>query len=121
MNKFFTRQKSNEGKKFPLYYPDGTASEFHLIVVGIDSDIFKRAEATAKRQAVDLATIKDQDERADKVREIETKMIARLVTGWNLEEEFTYDNVVKFLTEAPQIAEMVNRVSANRIAFFGQK
>lgn len=119
MQEFFTRQKASEGRKLPLYLPNGEASDHWLQVRGVDSDEFKQAENAAKREAVKLAEIEDVQERAEAVRTTELKCIAALIAGWSFEQEFTEDNVVTFLREAPQIADMVNRYAANRKAFFG--
>jgi hypothetical protein len=121
MKEFYTREKSNEGVKLPLYYPDGTPSEHWLTVRGIDSDAFRMAESKAKRKAVEIAQIENEQERAEKVRETEIGCIAALIAGWSFEKELTTDNVYEFLTEAPQIADMVNRFAARRAEFFGKK
>jgi hypothetical protein len=121
MQEFFTRQTANEGVKLPLYRPDGTLSEHWLQVRGVDSDHFRRAEAKGKRKAVELAQIEDEQKRADAVRETELECIAALVAGWSFEQEATLINVVNFLREAPQIADMVNRFAARRAEFFSKK
>lgn len=121
MKEFYTRQKANEGVKLPLFHPDGTMSDHWFMVRGIDSDHFRRAESLAKRKAVELAQIEDPNERAEKVRDTELTCIAALVAGWSFEEECTTDNVVSFLREAPQIADMVNRYAARRAEFFSKK
>ena len=121
MKEFYTRQTANEGVQLPLYYPDGTVSEHWIKVRGVDSDHFRQAEAKAKRSAVELAQIKDEQKRAEAVRETELECIAALVSGWSFPEEANHDNVVNFLREAPQIADMVNRFAARRAEFFGKK
>jgi hypothetical protein len=90
-------------------------------VRGVDSDHFRRAEAKAKRKAVELAQIEDEQKRAEAVRETELECIAALVAGWSFEQEANLINVVNFLREAPQIADMVNRFAARRAEFFSKK
>ncbi|ANO57507.1 hypothetical protein [Vibrio phage vB_VhaS-tm] len=119
MQEFFTRQKANEGKKVPLYLPNGEPSEHWIQIRGVDSDQFKEAERAAKRKAIEFAQIEDTKERAEAVREAELGCIAALVVDWSFDQECTPDNVVNFLREAPQIADMVNRYAANRKSFFG--
>lgn len=121
MEQFFTREKANEGVDLPLYLPNGELSEYNITVRGIDSDAFREAETTAKRKAIDVAQIKNPDERALAVKTVQIECIASLVAGWNLPTEYTHNNVVKLLTEAPQIADMVNRFAAQRAAFFVKK
>jgi hypothetical protein len=121
MKEFYTRQTANEGVQLPLYHPDGTLSEHWIKVRGVDSDQFRQAEAKAKRKAVEMAQIKDDQERAEAVRETELECIATLVAGWSFPEPCDHNTVVNFLREAPQIADMVNRFAARRAEFFGKK
>lgn len=121
MKEFYTRKKANEGVKLPLYYPDGTISEHWMIIRGVDSDQFRKAETVAKRKAMDLAQIENEDERADKVRDTELECIAALVASWSFDKPCDQATVVNFLQEAPQIADMINRFAARRAEFFGKK
>lgn len=121
MKEFYTRQTANEGVNLPLYHPDGTLSEHYLIVRGIDSDHFRQAESAAKRKAVDIAQIESEQKRAEAVRETELECIAALIANWSFPEDCTKINVVNFLREAPQIADMVNRFAARRAEFFSKK
>ena len=121
MKEFFTREAANEGIKLPLFHPDGTASEHWLIVRGIDSDQFRRAESAAKRRAIEFAQIEDIQKRAEEVRSAELECIAALVADWSFPQELTVDNVVMFFREAPQIADEVNRFAARRIDYFRKK
>lgn len=118
MEQFFTRQKANEGKKLFLYEPDGSKTEHYLKVLGVDSDTFKAAEVIAKRQISELTMIKDDLERAEKWIKIQRSLIAKLIVGWSFDQECTHENVVNFLTEAPQIEEQVNSYCGKRSLFF---
>jgi hypothetical protein len=121
MEEFFTRQRANDGVKLPLYHPDGSVSDHWMVVRGIDSDIFREAEAQARRQAIEIVQIEDKAERDSRIRESELSCIAVLVADWSFESECTVENVIKFLREAPQIADMVNRFAARRSEFFAKK
>lgn len=121
MKEFFTRQTANEGVQLPLFLPDGTATEHWLKVRGVDSDEFRRAEAAAKRKAIEIAQIENEQKRAEAVRETELGCIAALIAGWSFPEPLTNDNVVNFLREAPQIADMVNRFAARRSEYYSKK
>lgn len=118
MQDFYTRQKGSEGKKVPLYSPSGEPTSHWLLVRSIDSDEFRRAEIQAKRAAAKLVEIEDEEERAAEVRKQTTGVIASLIAGWSFEQECSPDNVVNFLTEAPQIADMVNQIAARRRDFY---
>lgn len=121
MSLFFTREAANEGIKLPLYLPDGTESEHYLVVRGTDSDVFRKAEMQAKRSAATIAQLESADDRSEMIAKEETKLIASLIAEWSFSTEMTQANVVKFLTEAPQIAEEVNRTAAQRGRFFKKK
>ena len=121
MQEFFTRQIANEGIRLDLYLPDGTLSEHWLQVRGMDADEFHTAEMIAKRDAVKLADIESDEERAVAIQEAQITLIASLIAGWSFPTDFTKDNVVTFLREAPQIADEVNRLAAKRSVFFKKK
>ena len=121
MKEFYTRETANEGVRLPLYLPDGKASEHWLLVRGVDSDAFRKAETKAKRGLFDLSQIKDVQERADKVRDTELVCIASLIADWSFDNERSEVNVVNFLREAPQIADSVNKFAARRAEFYGKK
>lgn len=121
MKNFFTRQTANDGIKLPLYYPNGDLSEHWLIVRGVDSDHFRRAETRAKRKVIEFAQIDNELEREEAASKAEIECLAELIADWSFEEEFNHDNVVKFLTEAPQIADIINKFAARRSEFFKKK
>ena len=121
MEEFYTRSIANKGKKLPLFTPAGDATDHWIMVRGVDSDNFRQAEAKAKRKAVEIAQIEDADERVDAVANEEAVLIASLVADWSFGDECTVFNVVKFLKEAPQIADMINRYSVMRDEFFAKK
>lgn len=121
MKEFYTRQTANEGVTLPLYLPDGSPTEHWIKVRGVDSDQFRQAETKAKRKAIEIAQVKDAKKRDEQVRETEVECIASLVSAWSFEQEPTLSNVVMFLTEAPQICDMVNRFAARRTEFFRKK
>lgn len=121
MKQFYTREKASLGVVLPLFLPDGTASGESFTVRGIDSDEFRAAEAESKRQAIEIAQIKDIAKRDEAVRDCERELIASLVISWTFDLPCTHANVVNFFREAPQIAIMVNRFAANRAEFFRKK
>ena len=121
MKEFFTRQAANEGVKLPLQHPDGTPSGHWLQVRGIDSDSFRRAETKGKQRVMELLSVKDDHLREEEIEKAEVECIASLVAGWSFPQPLTQEEVVLFLTEAPQIREQVNSFAARRAAFFAKK
>jgi hypothetical protein len=121
IKQFYTRKISNEGVKMPLVLPDGTETKEWLLIRGVDSDDFRIAEASSKRAAMELSSIKDDKERYKAIEAVKIKFIAAIVAGWSFKREFTLDAVIELLTEAPQIAESIDRMAANRSLFFAKE
>lgn len=119
MKEFHTRERANEGLRLPLYRPDGTKSRHWLQVRGTDSDAFRLAETRAKRRVPDIAA--NPETRDEAMRELELGCIAALIADWSFDEKLTDDAAIKFLREAPQIADQVNEVAAQRARFFAKK
>ncbi|SHO57828.1 phage tail assembly chaperone [Vibrio quintilis] len=121
MKAFFTRQKANEGVRLPLTLPDGTKTEHFLLIRGIDSDAFREAEAEAKRQAMQLSMIEDEEEKQQAISDRKLSLVATLVLDWSFEQECSPENVTSFLREAPQIADQVDQLAARRALFFDKR
>ena len=125
MEEFFTRQKANEGVKLPLFLPDGTATEHYLVVRGIDSDHWRQADAESKRMlARAFKTDEDLKKLDDKamahlIDESRMMVLTALIAGWSFDDECSPENVRKLLTEAPQIADEIDKFAARRTRFFG--
>lgn len=120
MDAFFTTDKAEEGIKIPLVTPEGTPTDHWIRIRGVDSEHFREAEARCKRKLVEYLTnekLKDKQKEEKRITE-ERVLTAALVKEWSFDEECTHTNVVKFFNKAPQIQEMVNKVSANRTFFF---
>lgn len=117
---FFTVPQASEGKPFPLKKPDGTATEYHLTVIG--------ADAPAAKQALLSATRIIRDERKDEMSDEDKMAISEraslqfrvaLVTGWNLPVEFSKEAVTELLTNNPGLAQEIEQFSGDRSRFFG--
>ncbi|CAM3536768.1 hypothetical protein VA7868_03923 [Vibrio aerogenes CECT 7868] len=121
MNEFFTRQKANEGVRLPLTLPDGTKTEHFLVIRGIDSDAFREAETEAKRQAMELSMIGDEEEKQQAIKDKKLSLVASLVLDWSFEQACSPENVKAFLLEAPQIADQVDQLAARRALFFDKR
>lgn len=117
MEDFYTRNNANNGKKLPLFLPDGSASDHWVRVLGTDSDAFRTVETASKRKAISVAAIENEDERAAAVRRLELECIAALVAEWSFDKPCVTDVVIDFLIQAPQIADQINRYAAKRANF----
>ena len=130
MEDFFTREKANEGILVPLNLPDGTPTEHWIKIRGIDSDAFRKAEAESKRKmmefARDLAEKKLTPEQEKEARQAfvdqsRLELIAALAFEWSFPVELNKEMVIKFLTEAPNQADILDRLAYDRVAFFKKK
>jgi len=118
LDDFCTREEANAGRQMFLARPDGRATKKYLVVRGIDSDEYRRVHQRNMRNAIRIAAIKDDDERAKKIEQCQMDEIVSLVSGWNFDKPFNEHSLRDFLLRAPQISEEIDRFAGNRIRFF---
>lgn len=132
MKRFHTRAAANEGVQVPLTGPDGEPTEYWLRLIGLDSDAFRRKRIEVNRDSLLKASVKGA-KNAEELLDLgdafhakqKLRLLACLITDWNFTDEAeppqplpcTEENIIAFLTEAPQIADMIDRLAADR-AFF---
>lgn len=119
MEQFFIRKRASEGKKFPLRNPDGTPTDYFIVIRSRWSDEFRKAREESMRAAALKVAAEGKNIDAEKAAtEAALSQIAALVVSWNLPEEFTPENVMTLLREAPQIADAIDRAAGNDRDFF---
>lgn len=123
LSDFFSRPQANEGKKLPLYLPDGRKTEHYLIIRGADSDAFREAEMLAQQDL--LAQIQKEQEEDLKPdtkfrKNNRNKLKASLIAGWSLPDEFSYENALKLIEEFPSLGDQIDRFANDRKRFFSQ-
>lgn len=128
MDAFKTRPLANEGIRFDLVTATGANSPHFLTLLGVDSDAFQKAKARQTRVIAELFAIKDEGEREDQALVATCDMLAVLVQDWSFSDpdmmpegktvECTVENVSKFLFDAPQIREQIDKLVSNRALFF---
>ena len=123
MEKFFTRQKAQEGKKVPLSLPDGSPTEHWIVIRGIDSDSYAEAMAAERRMMIDNTVEVDGKTKIDPAitKDAPLRVLASLVAAWSFEEECNTKNVINLLKEAPQLREELDTITADRKYFFGEE
>lgn len=125
MEGFYTRDKANEGQRLPLRTPDGQATDHWLQVRNVWSDAFQSAEEASMREMQERIMAMGEKPEDGAVaaakRDCTNRLLASLVAAWSFDEECTPDNVAAFLANAPQIAEQINRFSADGKRFFAQE
>lgn len=120
LSDFFTLPTAQAGKPLPLPKPDGTPTDYHLVVLGADAPAARQALLDATRIIRD--EIKDDmtDEQKQAINERATLQFrVALVTGWNLPIEFSKEAVAELLTNNPGYAQEIERFSGDRSRFFG--
>lgn len=115
---FYTKALQDEGVKLPLFTPHGAETEHFIVVLGTDSETFKKGVFVVNRkfQEADPKTdVEKLNMREDKNR----ALIALLIKDWSLGDNFpcTNENKIEFLKNAPQIQAEIDRFS-NRKANF---
>ena len=125
MKQFYTRAKANAGKKMNLTMPDGSASEHWVRVYGMDSDVFRAAQADQNRKTLELSDQKDsgeisEDEAEKQFEKSRILLLASAIIEWSFDSTCEEDAKIEFLTEAPQIANAINMFIGSRKAFFGK-
>lgn len=121
MAEFYTREASNDGVKLPLYTVYNERTDHWLRVLGADSDAFRDAELRAKREGMQVAAIQDPAERSRETRALQNRLLAAAVVAWSFPKPCTFDNVVAFLGEAPQIADAIDTLISRRSLFFAKR
>lgn len=117
MDQFFTRDAANQGIELPLFYPGGGESGHWIRIRGVDSDEFRATEAAEERGLLS-ATVTEKRARTDAELEASTiRLLASLVISWSFPEACTRENVIRFLTNAPQIRDQINKIAAQRSRF----
>lgn len=120
LSDFHTRTPANEGIKVPLSLPNGKPTKHFLMIRGIDSDEFREAQAKQNRALLNASELSDLD-REKLIDEFGNKLICSLVISWSFDEEFNQTNLLNWLSESPQVADMIDRIASQRGLFIKKK
>lgn len=118
MEQFFTHSKASAGVRLPLTDPLGRPTDHWIHIIGTDSDEFRIKDSAAKRRAVEISAIEDDEERALATMAMTRDLIAHLVKSWSFDKPCTHENVVAFFKEAPQIQRSVDVAGSSRSLFY---
>ncbi|KAF1710303.1 hypothetical protein CSC70_06310 [Pseudoxanthomonas kalamensis DSM 18571] len=121
MELFKTRDKANEGKKLPLYAPDGSPTDHWLQVRHVWSDAFQEANEAVLGEVRDTVLAAEGDNAKISAAKVEAKfkLWATLVSGWSFDTECTPEAVQAFLRDSPQIGPVLDKFAADSRLFFG--
>lgn len=119
---FFTVPQASAGKPFPLKKPDGTETEFHLVVLGADAPVAKQALLAATRIIRDERKDEMSDDEKTAINDRATLQFRlALVTGWNLPVAFSQETLAELFSNNPGLAQEVEQFSGDRSRFFASK
>ena len=116
---FFTLEVANTGRRVMIPGRDGRLTAEWLHVHHTDSDSFrqKRAAVFTAAAMIDPAT---PDSERKKLRDAAMMdLLASSVSGWSLDDEFSRENVMALLTNAPYLADWLDRTTSDASVFFG--
>ena len=129
---FATRDRANQGVKLPLHSPEGEETDHWIQVKGVDSDDFQKAIITRADNAMKLQDIEDIVEKEAAIKKETCDLLATIVADWSFSDEkllpdgakpmkCTPKNVSKFLLDAPQIRNQIDKLISDREAFFTEQ
>lgn len=118
MEEFYTRQKANEGVKLPLVFPDGSPSEEWVIIRHIQSDAFRETLEEDSRRKLIAMTAEDDEKLEEPITHID--LLVSLISDWSFESKLTDANKKQLLTEAPQIADYIDKFATDKKRFFAR-
>ena len=86
----------------------------------VDCDDFRKKRAEILASAAMLPADTPAAERQRLRESMHRDLLATLVTGWSLEDEFSRDNLMALLENAPYLADWIDRTSENASLFWQQ-
>lgn len=120
LSDFYTVPAAEKGRKVPLALPDGTPTEFYLVVIGADAPAAKNAKVKLMVALQGLAA-KEASPELDLQAELERMTLdyrCALVIAGKLPGGFSADATRSLLANNPSTAEMVETISTTPGLFF---
>lgn len=119
---FATRTPANQGTEIELLDVNDQPSGHSLTILGTDSDAFQKAQFESKQKIIQ-AMKDNRDVSFEEATDTARELVASLVSGWTFKDEAgeplpcTKENVVAFLTEAPQVQAQIDAAAADKKNF----
>lgn len=107
IKEFFTREKCNKGKKLFLPAPDGTITDEWLMLIGADSDAYRKNKTGVFREAMEKGEKADQEM-------LTAALVAGAVSDWSFKIPCTSENVAELLHNAPYLLEAIDKFVSDR-------
>lgn len=111
---FLTRERANAGIVLDLVGPNGPTGQ-SITIYGADSDTFQAAKRVSDAKLAELVSIRKMGtlSKVDLAEE-RLQVLAVLVKSWTRPIEFNRENVLAFLRAAPQMANQIDAIAADR-------
>lgn len=120
LSDFYTAPVAEKGRKVPLALPDGTSTEFYLMVMGGDAPAARKALTDAVRAIRAIPSELSEPERAAARDKAVLEQRCTLVIGGELPGGFSKDAVRKLLINNPGLAANVERISTDPALFYAR-
>jgi hypothetical protein len=125
---FYTRAISNDGARVYLLDKWGATTSEWILVRGLDSDEYRRAQDAFNRVVARLITAVRKggvaaelpDETVAEKEEAELRSRVALVAAWSLDAPCTNETISELLREAPVIRDQIYAFACERDNFFGK-
>lgn len=118
LSDFYTVPAAEKGKRVPLALPDGTPTEFYLVVMGADAPAARKALTDAVRALRDIPESLVAEAQNKMRDEIVTHQRCALVIGGDLPGGFSGEAVHRLLTNNTSLAARVEAVSNTPAIFY---
>ena len=117
MSRYMIRDKAQKPRRVTLIDPaTGKPTEDWIDVRSSLSDEFIEARDRAMGELSEFEPNEEKRKAATKERQL--RMKASLVAGWSFDQPATEQNIMEFLSEAPQIQQMLLNVADDSASFF---
>lgn len=121
---FYTR--SDITSEFKLKTPDGKDSDFHLLVLGIESKLWRKARRDSLLENLSQSLNDTDSSKSTAVSEMDhdlktAKLLSKIVKGWNFDQSFSTKAVEELLYNSPHNCDDLDRFISVRENFLKKK
>lgn len=120
LSDFYTAPVAEKGRKVPLALPNGSPTEFYLVVMGGDAPAARKALTDAVREIRGIPEELSEEERAAARAKAVLDQRCSLIIGGALPGGFSKDAARKLLANNPGLAADVERISADPALFYAR-
>lgn len=121
---FYTR--SDITTEFKLKTPDGKDSDFHLLVLGIESKLWRKTRRDSLLENLSKSLNDNNIPKSIVVPEMDhdlktAKLLSKIVKGWNFDQPFSVEAVEELLYNSPHNCDDLDGFISVRENFLKKK